>query len=117
MLCTASARAARVNQTTDAGQVAYFKLSDFITHLGYSAYDFVAGHHRIFGSAPFVAHLVDVRVANTTIEYIYQHIICARLSSFKLKRSEWRSGVGNGISFGRYHNIYVFMCGKYTYML
>jgi hypothetical protein len=75
MLGTTRAGAARVHQTTYAGKVAYFKLGNFIAHLSDATNNFVTGHHRVFCSTPFIANLVDVRMANATIKYIYQHIM------------------------------------------
>ncbi len=62
--------------------------------------DFMAGHHGENRSAPFVACLVNIGVADPAVSYLDQDIVGAHITSLKRKgvqRSLCRHG---GVAFG-----------------
>ena len=52
----------------------------------------MAGNERILRAAPFVAHGVDIGMANTAVKNVDHHIARARVASFKVERSQRRRG-------------------------
>jgi hypothetical protein len=56
--------AARINETTNPGDVPGLKPGHFSPHLCDMADDLMTRYHRISGTAPFVSGLMDIRVAN-----------------------------------------------------
>jgi hypothetical protein len=71
----------RIDEAADASQIAHFELLHLVTNLHYTAHDLVSWHHGVNGVAPFVANLVDIRVANATIGNLDLYIVGANLSA------------------------------------
>jgi hypothetical protein len=66
-----------IDKASDAHEVAGFKLGDLGAHLGDATYDFMAGHAGINGrhhGVPFIAGLMQVRMANATEEDFDLHV-------------------------------------------
>jgi hypothetical protein len=78
---------AGVYQAAYARQVTRLEPRNGRTHLANPAYDLMARYHWVFRIAPLIPHLVNVRMANATVEDLEMHIVRVRLSSFKCK---WR---------------------------
>jgi hypothetical protein len=53
------------------------------THLNHMAYELVAGYHGVDRYAPFVAGLVQVRVANAAVGNVKADIVRANVSALK----------------------------------
>ena len=94
---------ARIDETADADRVAGPEPGDVGAGLGDPADDFVARHHREHRPAPFVAGLVDVRVANAAIEDVDQHLVRAGLAAVDRKRGQGRKRVLRGVGSGLVH--------------
>ena len=56
-----------IDEASDTDEVADFEFCDLIAHLDHASDNFVSRHHGIDRVAPFVAGLMDVGVADTTI--------------------------------------------------
>jgi hypothetical protein len=50
----------------------------------------MSGHHGEDGIAPFIARLVNIRMANAAVLNINEHVMVARFASSKRKRSQLR---------------------------
>jgi len=87
--------AAGVDHATDTDQVADLVRGDLVTHRGDPANDLVAGHQRVHGDAPFVARLVDVGMANATVEDLDGDVVRARGAAL-----EGHGGQGAGRGLG-----------------
>jgi uncharacterized protein YkwD len=102
--CTAiGALATGIDKTSHPSDVADLEARHGTAHLPHPANDFMAGHHWENRTSPFIAHLVKIAVANSTIENFKPNVILARLSAFKLKGLQWRADFGRGITVCLYH--------------
>jgi hypothetical protein len=79
-LFAVAAHAARVHEAADAREVALLELRHLGAHARDAADDLVAGHHRVDGAAPLVAHLVDVRVADAAVLNLDEHVARAHVA-------------------------------------
>lgn len=79
--------AAGIDHAADAGQIAYFEFADFRTDAGDDADNFVAGNHGVERTAPFVAGLMNIGVADTAKFNVEQDVFGAGLAMFEV---EWR---------------------------
>jgi len=97
------ADAAGIDEATDANFVSNFKFRDFRADGRDDAGDLMAGHHRILGAAPFVARLMDVRVADAAEFDLDGNVEFARLAAIESEGSDGRFGAGCGVGFGGAH--------------
>jgi hypothetical protein len=95
-----------IDETSDANEVAGFELDDLRAHLGDATYDFMAGHAGINGrhhGVPFIAGLMQVRMANATEEDFDLHVAGSGISARNGGGGQWRRLVGGRIGFGLVH--------------
>src|ERR1700754_3348330 len=100
---TAVADAAGVDETADTGEVAYFKVFYMAAYAADPAYDLMTGHHREDRSAPFVADLVNVGVADATVKDINDYVVFSWFAAFERVWSQRGSGRLCGVRFCCYH--------------
>lgn len=86
------ALAAGVDHAAHTDQVADFVSGNIRTDGGDFSDDFMAGHQRVDGNAPFIAGLVDVGVAHPAVENIDRHIIGSRAATLELHGGEGSGG-------------------------
>ncbi len=94
---------AGVHHAAHADDVAWVVLLCFRAGTNHAADDFVAGDHGELGSAPLIAHLVNIAVANTAIKNLDQNVLGAELAP--LKGIGRQHGVRGkcGVALGRDH--------------
>ncbi|MNF85278.1 hypothetical protein D3C84_676660 [compost metagenome] len=97
------AATARVDHAADTDQIADLMPGDIRTHGGHFANDLVARHQRINGNAPFVACLMDVRVADAAVENLDGHVVGPWAAPFEFHWGEGGGGRLGGISDGGVH--------------
>jgi len=64
-----------IDEAANAGEIAHFELLHLIANLLDAAQDLVSRHHGVNGVAPFVANLMDIRVANATVHDLNLNIV------------------------------------------
>src|SRR5699024_9005199 len=87
--------AARVHKAADAYLIAHLELRDLRTNFSDNPGDFMARDHGVDPGAPFVPSIVDVRVTDTGVGDVDQHIIladCAAGDGALLEGSAWGMG-------------------------
>ena len=92
-----------IDEASDANEVADFELGDLRAHLGDATNDFMAGHAGINGrhhSVPFIAGLMQVRMANATEEEFDLHVAGSSIAARNGGGGEWRRLAGGRIGFG-----------------
>jgi hypothetical protein len=72
---TVLAMGATVYYHTHTYEVAFFEAAYGGASGNHTAHDFVTGYHGINGVIPFIAHLVQIAMANTAKENLNLHII------------------------------------------
>jgi len=77
------AGAAGIDEAADAGPVAHFVFGDLDADRRDDSRDFVPWNHREDGSAPLIAHLMDIGVAHAAELDGYCDIVLARLAPFE----------------------------------
>ncbi len=87
----------------DADQVTDLMRGDAGADGGDFADNLVARHQWIHGDAPFVAGLVDVRVADAAVQNFDRHVIGARAAAFKRHGGEGSGGRLGGITDSGVH--------------
>src|SRR6266851_2887142 len=88
---TTDADAARIHHTTHRGDVAFLEFLDRAADLDHAADDFVAGHtgiHRRHYLFPLVADLVQIRMADATVENFNLHVLWTGGTAWKGKRRQ-----------------------------
>jgi hypothetical protein len=70
-----------IDEAANASEVAHFELLHLVAHSRYPANDLVSRHHGVNGVAPFVADLMDIRVANATIDNLDLYVVGTNLSA------------------------------------
>jgi hypothetical protein len=76
---------AGVYKTSYTSQVAHLESFNMIAHLCYTAYNFMAGYHRVNSILPLIAYLVQVGVANAAVQDLYLYIMRAWLPALQAK--------------------------------
>jgi len=99
----ARAGPARIDEAADAHQIARLVLCHVRAHRGHTADDFMTRHHRIHRVLPFVASLMQVRMAHAAKQHFHLHIMSAQFAALDFERGERRAGVGRGIGISRAH--------------
>ncbi|MNG12224.1 hypothetical protein D3C84_958230 [compost metagenome] len=84
-----------INHAADANAVADLVTADIGAHGGDLADDLVTRHQRVDGNAPFIAGLMDIGVAHTTVENLDRHIVRAQGAAL-----EGHGGEGGGSGLG-----------------
>jgi len=97
------ALSARIHITSDTGVISRLKSLHFCAHTTDTPHNFMARDYWVFGFAPFVPYLVDVRVANSAVKNIDEYIMRPNLSAFKAERFERAFGVFCGVTTSRVH--------------
>jgi hypothetical protein len=103
-LATVAAHTARVNEAADTGKVSLFETRNLRSDACDAADYLVTGNHRKDGAAPFIARLMDVRVADAAIEYFDKHVARADFTSLERERHKRRTRARRGVSFGLNHS-------------
>jgi hypothetical protein len=85
-----SAFSAGIDKTADSDLIADFKFRNTRADSRDDARDLVTRNHRKHRNAPLVAHLVNIRVADTAKQNINADIVWSRIASFKTEMSERR---------------------------
>src|SRR5580658_3448535 len=91
-----------VHQAANRGQVARLELCNSGTDLGDAAHDLMTWHAWIDSrhqTAPLIAGLVEIRVADAAEEYLDLHVMLGGIAPCDRGGSKRRSRAGNGISF------------------
>ena len=102
-LVAVGAGAAGINETADSDPVTRGEFCHGSTDLLDHADDLVAGNHRVKGTAPFIASLMDVRVTDAAVGNLQMDIMGARFTVLEREGGE-RCGCGLGsVAFGRDH--------------
>lgn len=83
MIFAVFAFAAGIYHYADGGEVSGFELCGVGAGLCDSSDDFVAGDHGEYSGEPVVVYLVEVAVADTAVEDLYEYVIGAEVSSFE----------------------------------
>ncbi|MNQ38014.1 hypothetical protein D3C85_515750 [compost metagenome] len=91
---------ARVDEAAHAHVVAHLELADVGADGRDDAGDFMAGHHRESGAAPFVARLVDIGMAHATVFDRDGHVVFARGAALERERLQCGSRAQCGVAFG-----------------
>jgi hypothetical protein len=102
------ASAVGVHQAADCGEVAGLELGYRGADLCDAAHDFMAGNAGVHGrheTAPLVAGLVEIGVADPAEEDLYLDVVFGGIASHDRGRSKRRCRVGNGISFCFVHKV------------
>jgi hypothetical protein len=95
--------AAGIDITADRDFISYLEFSYRFSCGSDHSSDFVAWNHGKNGAAPFVARLVNIRVANSTKLYVDGDVVITRLATFERKwRKHGFDGL-RGIAFGFSH--------------
>src|SRR5271165_3871204 len=98
----------RIDHAADRGKIARLEFRDRRTHLGHSPDDLVAGNARVDGRhhiTPFVAGLVEIRVADSAEEDLYLHVVLGGIAPRDRGGSKRRCCAGNGVSFCFVHGV------------
>lgn len=74
---------AGIDHATDADKIALLEAVDIRPDTYHTADNFMARYKRIGAASPVVADLMQVRVADPTIEDCDNHIVSARIATFK----------------------------------
>ncbi len=97
------AGAAGIHHATDGGDIAFLEFFNMRAGLHDPPDDFVAGHARISGAAPFIAGGVQIGMADAAVKNLDLNIVRAGIATLKVERRE-RRGLGQGRkSFGIIH--------------
>ena len=100
---------AGVDHTTHAHQIAGGNLGNVGARFDYPAHHLVAGHAGVNRVLPVVANLVQIGVANATVEHLDQHLIGRRWLPFDLHGGKrigcigGRTGRAVGLDEERFH--------------
>jgi hypothetical protein len=70
---------------------------DLIARFDDTANDFVSRHHRVNRATPFVARLMDIGMANATIEDVDLHIVGLNVPALETERRKRIGGALYGI--------------------
>ncbi len=100
------AGAVRVDHAADRGEVAGLELGDRGADLGDAADDLVAGHAGVDGghdTAPLVADLVEIGVADAAEEDFDLHVVFGWIAPRDRGGGQRRSRTGSGVSFRVVH--------------
>ncbi len=89
---------ARIHQATDPGQVAYSKFAYLSAGLDDTPDDLMAGNHGINRTAPLVADLVDIRMADPAILNLDDNVGWTGCAPVKRKRLQSRLGMLGGVT-------------------
>lgn len=95
--------AARIDQAANAREIADLEFGDLIADAGNAPDDFVAGHHRINGVAPFAAHLMDIGMADAAKLDFDENIARAKVAALEIPGRKLVGGGMNGVAFGWNH--------------
>jgi hypothetical protein len=92
---TGRAVLARVDHAAHADHSSDLKFGDIGTNLGDFSDDFVTGHEGVQATAPLVAGLMDIGVANATIQDFDDNVVGTRVAAGEVKWSDLvRGGLG-----------------------
>jgi len=94
MLAAARAFPAGIHQAADRRGIPDFEFADVIAHCSHLANDLMAGNAGIDRVVPFVAGLMQVRVADAAVEDVDLHVMRTGRAAFEGKRGE---GAGGGL--------------------
>ena len=97
---------ARINHAAHCADVTCFKFGHAIAHAFHAANDFVPRHTGINGIMPFIAGLMQIRVANTAIENFDFNVGWAGFATGDVHRIHRGNRALRSVSFyiGRCHN-------------
>ena len=94
------------NHAADCGEVARLELGHRRADLGDAADDFVAGHagvDRGHETAPLIANLVEIGVADATEQNLYLYVVFGWVAPRDRSEGQRRSRTDSGISFSVEH--------------
>ncbi|MNH15731.1 hypothetical protein D3C79_753500 [compost metagenome] len=94
VLGTGLAVAAGIDHAANADQVTDLVRRYLLAHRSDAADDLVPGHQRVHGNAPLIAGLMDVGVANATVEDLDGDIVRARAATLE---GHGCQGAGRGL--------------------
>ena len=109
-LIAAWAAAAGIYHATDADQIADPVTRGMATDGANAADDFVARHHRVNRIAPFVASLMQVRMAHAAEQHLNLHIVVAQGARWVIERHQRRLRIMRGIGMGNVHGRSSYQC-------
>jgi len=91
---TTGANPAAVYKAAHTGEFAYLETGDMCAHFRDASYNFMAGYHGVDGSAPLIAYLVDIGVADAAVQDFDFDIVGSHRAAFNGERGE---GTGFGL--------------------
>ena len=92
-----------INETSDSDEVANLEFRDLVSGLDYATDNLVARNHGVDRSAPFVAGLMDIRMADTTILDVDLNVSGLHFTPLE---TEWRKRFSSalcGVGFSVVH--------------
>ena len=113
-LSTGSTSSAGVDEAADADAVAYRELLHRRPDSRHGADDFMARHHGENRSSPFVACLMNIRVADAAVGDRDEHIMRADLTPVECKGLQGSLGGHHGIPFGSTASFVLLKRGLYS---
>ena len=93
----------RVDKASDPNKIAGFELFHSVTGFYDAPDNFVPWHHWVDRAPPFVAGLMDVGMADTTIRDVNVDIVGLHVSSLEAERCNCIRGALRSIGFGIIH--------------
>jgi len=79
----ARAGPARIHHAADSRKITFLKLRDAGTGFHDTAHDFVAWHAWVNRVVPFIPGLMDIRVADATIQDVDLNVLRKRVAAIK----------------------------------
>src|SRR5205823_7447821 len=92
----------RIDQAANRDEVARFVFGNCRADLHDATDDLVAGHNRVHSGhelAPFVAHRMQIGVADAAKENVDLHVALRRIASRDYSRGQWRCFTDSRVSF------------------
>lgn len=84
--------AARIDHTTNTGQIADAQFCDTVTNGFHATNNFMTRNNRIFTESPVITRLMQIGMADAAIQDFDHHIVGAGFATFKGERCERRGG-------------------------
>ncbi len=109
-LIAARTAAAGIHHATDADQIADPVTRDMAADGADAPDDFMAWYHRVNRIAPFVASLMQVRMADTAEQHLNLHIVVAQGARWVIERHQRRLRIMRGIGMGNVHGRSSYQC-------
>lgn len=101
VVCAFRASATGANHATDTGVVTYFELSDIFADLSDDASDFVSRDNGVERLSPVAIHVVDIAMADASVEDFNQDIVITDRATIPLELLERAVGVCTDKTLGR----------------